>query len=387
MADNSPFILTGPDAGLPNSRTLETGLGLILEDTGAGRTMTINPSGNLQTLANFTTQTDFISYNTINKIIPGSIADGTGIQTVRSTPGVVTVNVVPNTTHQLTAFQVGGVETVPGRSVLNFISSGSASVSVTDNDPVANAANITVHAVVGASTDAKYIVQTNPASPDPTHLSNAQALSDLATGILKSTTTTGIVSTAVSTNSIPFEEAETADYQGPSVNLESIRYVDTLRGVLIQGRGAGGGPTDLGFVGLSPGSNGDVLTCHGIGQYLTWEPPVGGSGINTEIIPNAAPPKILESNTYYTSNNSSLQTFTLPVSPSAGDFYKIIGFGAGGWTVTQNAGQSIQVGDSPTIVGAGGSISSISTKDSIDIYCLDTNNFTAHVTSGQVNVI
>lgn len=379
MADNSPFILTGPDAGLPNSRTLDTALGLNLEDTGAGGTLTITPSGNLQTLAEFTTQTDFISYDTIDKIIPGSIADGTGIQTVRSTPGVVTVNVVPNTTHQLTAVEVGAVETVPGRSVLNFTSSGSASVSVTDTN---NKANINIDAAVGASTDAKYILQ----QPDA-GLPDAQSLSALATGILKSTTATGVVSTAVSTNSIAFQDAATADYQGPSVNLASIYLIDSLRGVLIQGRASGGGPDDVGFVGLLPGSNGDVLTCNGVGQFNTWEPPVGGTGINTEIIPNAAPPKILESNTYYTSNNSSLQTFTLPIAPSPGDFYKIIGFGAGGWTVTQNAGQSIQVGNSSTIIGVTGSIDSISPKDSIDIYCVDTNNFSAHITSGQVSII
>jgi len=45
--------------------------------------------------------------------------------------------------------------------------------------------------------------------------------------------------------------------------------------------------------------------------------------------------------TGYLLTNSQLVTVTLPASPSAGDIVRISGAGAGGWRVSQNAGQSI----------------------------------------------
>ncbi len=48
------------------------------------------------------------------------------------------------------------------------------------------------------------------------------------------------------------------------------------------------------------------------------------------------------SNTGYLANNPSARVvITLPASPTIGDWIKVTGVGAGGWTVAQNAGQSI----------------------------------------------
>lgn len=359
MSDNSQFILTGPDTGLPNSRTLDTALGLILEDTGAGGSITITPSGNLQTLANFTTQTDFISYETIDKIIPGSIADGTGIQTVRSTPGVVTVNVVPNTTHQLTAVEVDAVETVPGRSILNFTATGTASVSVTDAN---GKANVNIDASAGANPAAKYVLNaTGDGSP--------QLLSALTTGLMKVTTTTGIVSTAVAGT----------DYQAPSAILTSIAALTPATGTLLVGNGTA-------YDDVIPGTAGTIWTSEGPGVQPSWQVPPGGG---TGVVVTGTSQTLSDNITYIANNNSSLITFTLPtlVNANPGKYYQIVGLGTAGWTLAQNATQKIQVGDISTATGTGGSISSILPTDSITIWCVTSTQFVALLPSGQVSVV
>ena len=48
-----------------------------------------------------------------------------------------------------------------------------------------------------------------------------------------------------------------------------------------------------------------------------------------------------ESNTGYLANSSAKTVITLPASPTVGDWVKVSGVGAGGWTIAQNAGQRI----------------------------------------------
>lgn len=81
----------------------------------------------------------------------------------------------------------------------------------------------------------------------------------------------------------------------------------------------------------------------------------------------------------YTSNNASLVTLTLPITAVYGTFIDIIGKGAGGWKIAQNAGQNIQIGTSSTTVGVGGSVSSTNRFDSIRLICTTANTtWTAH---------
>lgn len=72
----------------------------------------------------------------------------------------------------------------------------------------------------------------------------------------------------------------------------------------------------------------------------------------------------------YIADNASLVTLTLPTTASAGTIIRIIGLGAGGWTIAQNSGQSIVVGTSTSTVGTGGSVSSSSQYDSVQLMCI-----------------
>jgi hypothetical protein len=51
-----------------------------------------------------------------------------------------------------------------------------------------------------------------------------------------------------------------------------------------------------------------------------------------------------KSNMGYLVTDASQTTITLPTAPSVGDIVRVGGEGAGGWTIAQNAGQSVQAG-------------------------------------------
>ena len=75
----------------------------------------------------------------------------------------------------------------------------------------------------------------------------------------------------------------------------------------------------------------------------------------------------------YLADNAALVTLTLPTTAAFGQLIYIQGFGPGGWSIAQNAGQNIQVGSASTTVGTGGSLSSTNRYDSTLLLCAVTN--------------
>jgi hypothetical protein len=75
----------------------------------------------------------------------------------------------------------------------------------------------------------------------------------------------------------------------------------------------------------------------------------------------------------YINTNVALTTLTLPATGTVGDYIEICGEGAGGWTIAQNAGQSIQHGATSTTVGVGGSLSSTNQYDTVRLVCRIAN--------------
>jgi hypothetical protein len=55
-----------------------------------------------------------------------------------------------------------------------------------------------------------------------------------------------------------------------------------------------------------------------------------------------------QSNTGYLADNAALVTITLPASPTIGDLIRISGAGSGGWSIAQNAGQTVRTQGIPT---------------------------------------
>lgn len=68
--------------------------------------------------------------------------------------------------------------------------------------------------------------------------------------------------------------------------------------------------------------------------------------------------------TRYIANNAALITFTLPTVIAVGGVFSIMGMGAGGWQIAQNASQILHVGSSDTTPGVTGYVASTHFRDS-----------------------
>jgi hypothetical protein len=88
----------------------------------------------------------------------------------------------------------------------------------------------------------------------------------------------------------------------------------------------------------------------------------------------------------YITNSGSTITLTLPTTAAVGSALAIIGLGAGGWTIAQNASQNIQIGSSTSTTGTGGSVSSTNSKDSLYLVCIVANTTWATLGGPQGNL-
>jgi hypothetical protein len=75
----------------------------------------------------------------------------------------------------------------------------------------------------------------------------------------------------------------------------------------------------------------------------------------------------------YIANNAGLVTVTLPSTAAVGSLIEVMGLGAGGWKVAQNASQLIHVVGSVTTTGTGGSLASTNQYDTIILRCIVAN--------------
>lgn len=95
--------------------------------------------------------------------------------------------------------------------------------------------------------------------------------------------------------------------------------------------------------------------------YLTWNEETGTSA--TMAVNNA-----------YIANNAAKVTLTLPSTASVGDTIRVVGKGAGGWRIAQNAGETIYYGIQSTTSGTGGYLEYNHRRDSVELVCVTTNS-------------
>lgn len=94
----------------------------------------------------------------------------------------------------------------------------------------------------------------------------------------------------------------------------------------------------------------------------------------------------MASNNGYVADNAGLVTLALPATSSFGDIIYIVGKGAGGFTISQAAGQSIHIGNGVSTVGVGGSVSSSNQYDSLQLVCTVANTTWTTVGGVQGNL-
>lgn len=154
-------------------------------------------------------------------------------------------------------------------------------------------------------------------------------------------------------------------------NALNIRYVISLGGALTTAGAAtfaGAFPATFNFTGSTNVTFPTSGTLATVGQTVVWNNVTGTS-------------QAMTAENGYVANNSSLVTLTLPSTAAFGTNLNIVGLGAGGWTIAQNAGQNINLGSLSTTAGTGGSLSSTNQFDAIELVCTVANT-TWNVTNG-----
>jgi len=163
-----------------------------------------------------------------------------------------------------------------------------------------------------------------------------------------------------------------------------------------QGGGGSGGSSVLFLAGNSGGNVGPnvsgVISLLGTGGVLvsgnagtnTLTISVSGSGFMWSVVTTDTSMSAFNG---YITNSASPITLALPATAAVGDTYSITGLGAGGWDISQNAGQNVIVGGVSTTVGVGGSITSTNRYDDVTIVCVVANTTFKIRTSGTYTVV
>lgn len=138
----------------------------------------------------------------------------------------------------------------------------------------------------------------------------------------------------------------------------STLQIDTPDGAMVQP--SGGIINFLNGTGTSITGSGNNITFNSMGGGISW---VNVTGATQTLTPGDG----------YVANHGTLLTFSLPATANFGDYYAIAGHGAGGWTIAQNAGQSIVCGTLTSTVGVTGSVASTNIQDSIQLLCIVAN--------------
>lgn len=122
--------------------------------------------------------------------------------------------------------------------------------------------------------------------------------------------------------------------------------------------------------GMSITNAAGSITLNSTGGGFTWTDVTGTSAT-------------LAVNNGYVADNAGLVTLTLPATANIGDTIKIMGKGAGGWTIVENTNQQIHLGNVATTATTG-SVSSSNQYDSIEIVCITSGASTIWSTQAAV---
>ncbi len=108
-----------------------------------------------------------------------------------------------------------------------------------------------------------------------------------------------------------------------------------------------------------------------------------GSGFTWSVITTS--PVASSVNNGYITNSASLITIPLPLTSAVGSILRVAGFGAGGWKVSEGAGQQITMGIKSSVVA--GFINSTNQYDSIEMICVVANTTWLIIDSqGNINL-
>ena len=211
--------------------------------------------------------------------------------------------------------------------------------TVNDRLPVGTINGQILQVASGASTGLAYSTATYPATTT-------------ANRILYSSATSVVGEIASAASAILFTNSSGVPAMSASMTNGQL---------MIGSTGASPAPATLtAGSGISIANGANSITISGTGSGIGWTEVTGTS-------------QTMTADSGWVTNNAGLVTLTLPVTAAFGTVISVIGKGAGGWKVAQNSGQNIQVGNTSTTVGVGGSIASTNRFDSFDMICTTAN--------------
>ena len=112
-----------------------------------------------------------------------------------------------------------------------------------------------------------------------------------------------------------------------------------------------------------------------------------GLGITWTVVTGAT--QAMSVNSGYIANNAGTVIFTLPSTAAVGSVIAVTGINNNtGWQIAQNAGQTVHFGTLSTTTGAGGSLASTKTRDTIFLLCVVANtDFNVIDSIGNITVV
>lgn len=131
------------------------------------------------------------------------------------------------------------------------------------------------------------------------------------------------------------------------------------------------GGTNISVTGQGPG-NTVTITATGVASFQWNEVAINTVGVT---------------NNGYIMNAGAVIDVSLPTTAAVGEIFEVTGKGAGGWTISQAAGQTIHFGNQDTTTGAGGSLASTNQYDSVRLLCTTANtDFNVLSSIGNITV-
>ena len=129
-----------------------------------------------------------------------------------------------------------------------------------------------------------------------------------------------------------------------------------------------------------------VCTTSGTTTTAVWTECINPQSNWVDVI--TTPIAMIANMSYVTDNGATLSTFTLPLTSAFGTIIQVAGKSAGGWTIAQNAGQSVNFGNLSTTTGVGGSLSSSNQNDYVKLLCTTANTVWSVIGSiGNITIV
>ncbi len=131
-------------------------------------------------------------------------------------------------------------------------------------------------------------------------------------------------------------------------------------------------------------SGGTGIDTSGAGSTLTIDSTSGGVSV-TEV--TVTGPTSMTEDGAFIANNAGQVDLALPTTATLGSVLKVNGKGAGGWIISQNAGQTIHFLAQDTTTGAGGSLASSTQYDCVTLRCITVDtDFVVESVTGNLTV-